>query len=74
MQVERVAQTEPESFQLPSPDALKAPLQQAAKALTVCLSSFNQSLIDIFSGNSPINAHLLLSLALLQLKHSTFSK
>ena len=30
-----MAQTEPESFQLPSPDAFKVPLQQAAKALTV---------------------------------------
>ena len=39
VQVERVAQTEPESFQLPSPDAFKVPLQQAAKALTVSLHS-----------------------------------
>ncbi len=35
MQLERVAQTEPESFQLPSPAIVKVPLQQAAKALTV---------------------------------------
>lgn len=34
-----MAQTEPESFQLPSPDAFKVPLQQAAKALTVSLHS-----------------------------------
>lgn len=35
MQLERVAQTEPENFQLPSPDIIKRPLQQAQKALTV---------------------------------------
>jgi len=35
VQLERVAQTEPENFQLPSPDIVKVPLQQAAKALTV---------------------------------------
>ena len=39
VQLERVAQTEPENFQLPSPGIVKLPLRQAARALTVCPSA-----------------------------------
>ena len=63
VQVERVAQTEPERFQLPSPDAFKGPLQQAAKALTVSLRFVQRLCLTIIPGGLPIYAHQFLSLA-----------